>query len=785
MKRLSFLIAFASLMLFSFGLAHAATEVTLDNMTGLYAGDSVKMGESVRWEFRLTYTPGDGSAIEGSTNGFEVYTHLGGTYTDNFTAITYDTFSWGWPSIFDLTGGLIFNPFSIDGVGADTIGFGGAKFFGPGIVDGTDALCWWIETTPSTDGDTLCIDSAFYPPGGEWFWSTNGPLGDFTPDWGGPYCFHVHDTSWVPPTNLLLIPDSLYFTAVEGGSSPPPQSFLVSSDGDPLDFNIIENISWAIPSPIQGTTDQTITVLINIIGLPAGTYIDSLEVKSAEADNSPQYVKLVLIIESPPPTIGVTPGAFFFNAIAGEPNPPSQTLTITNEGGSTLNWSVSNVESWLGLNPMSGVDSGDVTVSVDIAALPIGEYHDTIVVSDTNATNDPVLVPVTLNVASDLPVIAVDSAFNFIVVPTGVSSVPPRDILIKNEGGGTMNFWLEENSTRIFTLNPDSGTAPETVEVTFKIIGGQAGVDYYDTLWVFSNQAINSPFPVVFLFHYVDDPAELYLSRDSIQLNVFDCDMGAGVDMPSVTFFVNNIGGDNPLPFYVIYESDYFTTDYDSGVTPSVIKVTAIDLQLPLGAYYDTILIAAQKAINSPETLIVEFNMIAGLNQPEIYLSKDSYTIPTQENAGPNPPNAFEILNRFGGCMPWEIDEAVPWMFPNPDSGDVHGIVDLYVDAAGYVFGEYTDSFFVVAPSASNSPRKVDLLSRVWRFHGDLDYNAKINVVDLVYMVDFLFNYGPAPEPELVVGDLNCNHVVNVVDLTYFVEYLFFNGPMPCGNPYK
>ena len=91
----------------------------------------------------------------------------------------------------------------------------------------------------------------------------------------------------------------------------------------------------------------------------------------------------------------------------------------------------------------------------------------------------------------------------------------------------------------------------------------------------------------------------------------------------------------------------------------------------------------------------------------------------------------------------------------------------------------------MVAPSASNSPRKVDLLLRVWRFHGDLDYDAIICVVDLVYMVDFLFNYGPAPKPELVVGDLNCNHAVNVVDLTYFVEYLFFNGPIPCGNPYK
>ncbi len=783
MKRLSFSIAFASLMLLSFGLAQAATEVILDNMTGLHGGDSVIMDASVRWNFRLTYTPGDGSAITGFTNGSEVYTHSGGIYTDNFTVITYDTFSWGWKTLFDLV--FQISTFSIDGAGADTVGFGGAKLFGPGIVDGTDDLCWWIETTPSANGDTLCVDSAFYPPGGEWFWSTNGPLGAFTPGWGGPYCFHVHDTGMVIPTNLLLIPDSLYFSAIEGGASPTPQPFLISSDGDPLAFNIVENISWAIPSPIQGITDQTITVLINIIGLSAGTYIDSFQVVAPDADNSPQYLKLVLDIEPPPPTISVTPSAFFFNAIAGEPNPPSQTLTITNTGGSTLNWNVSNSETWLSLNPTSGVDSGDVTVSVDITGLPYGQYYDTIVVSDTNATNDPVRVPVTLTVASDLPVIAVDSAFNYIIVPSGVSSVPPRDILIKNDGGGTMNFWLEESSPRILALDPDSGTAPETVEVTFKIIGGVPGVDYYDTLWVFSNQAINSPFPVVFLFHYIDDPAELYLTRDTIILNVFECDMGAGVGMPSVTFFVNNIGGDNPLPFYLVYETEYFTTDYNSGVTPFVIRVTAKDLQLPLGPYLDTILVAAQKAINSPETLIVKFNMIAGLDPPEIFLTKDSYTIPTQENSGPLLLTAFEILNRFGGCMPWEIEEDVPWLFPDPESGDVHGAVELLVDAAGYLFGEYTDSFLVVAPSATNSPRTVDLLLRVWRFHGDLDYDSKINVVDLVYMVDYLFNYGPPPEPELNVADMNCNLIINVVDLVYFVDYLFNNGPIPCGNPYK
>jgi len=796
MKHLSFLIVLASLMLLSFGLAQGQScgEIYLSNVTGIYGSptsDTVQIDVPVR--FTLNLRNDHDNNLVAFTLGFQVYTALSDanpTTAGYFDALVDDSISIpdGWiyfpPYVFGHFSRVFNNTFSIDGIGRDTTSWSAIveDTLAPGLPSGWDTPIFWIETQAHNHGDILCLDSSFFPPAGAWLWSmypivTPSPQ----PDWFGPFCFHVYDP--FQPDNLVLTPDSLYFAGIEGGSSPPAQTFMVSSDGAPLNFNIVENISWAIPSPIQGTTVQGINVLINTIGLSAGTYIDSLRVESAGAANSPQYVKLVLHIEPPPPVIGVTPDAFFFNAIAGSSNPNPKTLTITNEGGSTLNWSVSHSESWLSLVPTAGVDSGDVTVSVDIAGLPYGEYYDTIVVSDPSATNDPVLVPVTLNVASDLPVIDVDSAFNFIVWPTDSMFLPPREIVVKNVGGGVMNFWLTEGSPRIFSLNPSSGTAPQTVEVGFKG-GGQAGQEYHDTLWVYSNEAINSPFPVVFLFHCVEDPAELYLTRDSIQLNVFECDMGYDVDMPRATFFVNNIGGDNPLPFRLIYESDYFTTDYDSAVAPFPITVIANDIQLPLGSYYDTIFVAAQKAINSPETLIVQFNMIAGLNQPEIYLTKDSYTIPTQENAGPIPPNMLAIYNRFGGCMPWEIDEDVPWLFPNPDSGEVPGGPYLHTDAAGYVFGEYTDSLFVIAPSATNSPRKVDLLLRVWRFHGDWDYNCQINVVDLTAMVTYLFAGGVGPQPEFIVGDLDCSHTIDVVDLTYLVSYLFENGPIPCGNPY-
>jgi len=197
--------------------------LTLDNMTGLYDGDSVIMGASVRWNFRLTYTPGDGSAILASTNGFRVWTHSGGTYTDNFSAITYDSFPWGWFMIYLSTGGLVMSPFSIDGLGADTIGFGGVgPPAGEYIPDGTDSLCWWIQTVPSLYGDTLCIDSSWFPPGGEWLWETT--QGGVYPYWDGPHCFHVgalcgnvDGSGGINVADVIYLLDYLFFD----GPAPP------------------------------------------------------------------------------------------------------------------------------------------------------------------------------------------------------------------------------------------------------------------------------------------------------------------------------------------------------------------------------------------------------------------------------------------------------------------------------------------------------------------------------------------------------------------------------------
>ena len=65
---------------------------------------------------------------------------------------------------------------------------------------------------------------------------------------------------------------------------------------------------------------------------------------------------------------------------------------------------------------------------------------------------------------------------------------------------------------------------------------------------------------------------------------------------------------------------------------------------------------------------------------------------------------------------------------------------------------------------------------------GNVDYDAGdvIDISDLVYLVDFMFNLGPAP-PCFEEGDIDGSDEasLDISDLVYLVDYMFVGGPEP------
>jgi hypothetical protein len=118
------------------------------------------------------------------------------------------------------------------------------------------------------------------------------------------------------------------------------------------------------------------------------------------ADGEYGLVILETSISNNPPVIALNRNRLFFGADTSGTVSAAQTFFISNSGGGTLNWTANASETWLSCSPASGTGSGEVSVSVDASGLAVGTYTGTVTVADSNASNTPQTVNITLDVYS-------------------------------------------------------------------------------------------------------------------------------------------------------------------------------------------------------------------------------------------------------------------------------------------------------------------------------------------------------------------------------------------------
>ena len=62
---------------------------------------------------------------------------------------------------------------------------------------------------------------------------------------------------------------------------------------------------------------------------------------------------------------------------------------------------------------------------------------------------------------------------------------------------------------------------------------------------------------------------------------------------------------------------------------------------------------------------------------------------------------------------------------------------------------------------------------------GDITGDGVIDIGDIVYVINYLFKGGVAPQPK-DRADVNCDGVIDLGDVVYLINYLFKGGPPPC-----
>lgn len=230
-------------------------------------------------------------------------------------------------------------------------------------------------------------------------------------------------------------------------------------------------------SVLPGAPDQIINIDSTFFP-PVGTLALTLPNSS---QIYPQFNKGTVTLGELTPTISATPPSLNFTAVEGGSNPATQDISISNSGSSTLNWTASDNASWLSLSPTSGVDAGTVTATVNTVGLSAGPYSASITISDPAASNDPVTIPVTLNI--DLPPPCLLLSTNLINFSGVEGDILSQNFTISNCGGQPLNWTISGIDAAWLALNSSSGTGPATVGINANLTGLAPG-DYSDTITV-------------------------------------------------------------------------------------------------------------------------------------------------------------------------------------------------------------------------------------------------------------------------------------------------------------
>lgn len=153
--------------------------------------------------------------------------------------------------------------------------------------------------------------------------------------------------------------------------------------------------TWpADQSPVSGSTNTAVKAGVTGL-LPSTTYHYRVVAVNA---NGTAYGADMTFTTLSGPAISLNHIALNYGAVQGGVSTGPQDFLINNSGGGTLDWTVSESQTWIGTSPSSGVGSGTVTVTVEPSGLTAGTYTGVVTVSDPNASNSPQTVTVSLTV---------------------------------------------------------------------------------------------------------------------------------------------------------------------------------------------------------------------------------------------------------------------------------------------------------------------------------------------------------------------------------------------------
>ena len=311
----------------------------------------------------------------------------------------------------------------------------------------------WLElgatsgTTPasgSSEVDVL-VSAADLPPG-----TWNGVITVTGNADNAPQTLAVSVEVTAAPV-ITLLAEPLDIEAVIGVDPPVHEIVIRNDGGNELTWSASSDVAWMTFARGSGTlapgASETDSITISVDGLDLGDYAGALTF-TGNAPNSPQTLDAMLSVVVSP-SIALS-GTLEFEAYEGD-NPESRELTVTNDGGGTLNWSASADEAWVNLSSAAGnlASGGDTALQVTVngSSLAAG-VHTAVITVSGNADDSPQTADVEFVVVARPDLVPQDVADHLMGVRTslGASELEYLDDIGNDNGSfdvGDFRAWLQ------------------------------------------------------------------------------------------------------------------------------------------------------------------------------------------------------------------------------------------------------------------------------------------------------------------------------------------------------
>jgi hypothetical protein len=194
--------------------------------------------------------------------------------------------------------------------------------------------------------------------------------------------------------------------------------------------------------------------IANISSIPSGKYWIYAVTTDGINQNRAYATGPLFIDHSDTPSILLSNNKVNLGAQRNGPTTGKETITITNTGQGSLDWTANPSASWIDVSPTSGAGDGQIEVGVGSTALSPGFYTGTVSVSDPAAINSPQIITVNYTVYAP----GEDSA------PFGSFDTPVEGSVVS--GSVAVTGWALDDievSNLEIKREPDPDDAPEAI----------------------------------------------------------------------------------------------------------------------------------------------------------------------------------------------------------------------------------------------------------------------------------------------------------------------------------